>query len=127
MYILLFLFLVMCFYTLIISSGKFATTLSWLWIGLVGYNSLFIMNHLARQEISTPRDIKIAEKAMNRKITEAITQGLVVLISLILVFFLFSNSKDIIIEHYKVFYLTIVIGLIILHGVHKSINFFKNI
>ena len=127
MYILLFMIHVLFIYMFFISSGKLATTLCWLWIGLVGYNSFFIVNELANKEIMTPRDIHIAKKAMDNKIWDGVMEALLLLVSLLFIFFFFVNNKNNIIEHYKVFYLTLVIELLILRGVHMTIRFYKTI
>ena len=75
----------------------------------------------------TPRDIHIAKKAMDNKIWDGVMEALLLLVSLLFIFFFFVNNKNNIIEHYKVFYLTLVIELLILRGVHMTIRFYKTI
>ena len=127
MYILLFMMHVLFIYFMFISGGKLATTLCWLWVGVVGYNSMFVANELADKEVMTPRDIHVAKKAMDNKIWDGVMEALLLLVSLLLIFFFFVNNKSNIIEHYKVFYLTLVIELLILRGVHMTIRFYKTI
>ena len=127
MYILLFMIHILFIYFMFISGGKLATTLCWLWVGVVGYNSMFVANELADKEVMTPRDIHVAKKAMDNKIWDGVMEALLLLVSLLLIFFFFVNNKSNIIEHYKVFYLTLVIELLILRGVHMTIRFYKTI
>ena len=127
MYILLFMIHVLFIYIFFISSGKLATTLCWLWVGLVGYNSMFVANELADKEVMTPKDIHVAKKAMDNKIWDGVMEALLLLVSLLFIFFFFVNNKNNIVEHYKVFYLTLVIELLILRGVHMTIRFYKTI
>ena len=127
MYILLFMIHVLFIYFMFVSGGKLATTLCWLWVGVVGYNSMFVANELADKEVMTPRDIHVAKKAMDNKIWDGVMEALLLLVSLLLIFFFFVNNKNNIIEHYKVFYLTLVIELLILRGVHMTIRFYKTI
>ena len=127
MYILLFMIHILFIYFMFISGGKLATTLCWLWVGVVGYNSMFVANELADKEVMTPRDIHVAKKAMDNKIWDGVMEALLLLVSLLFIFFFFVNNKNNIIEHYKVFYLTLVIELLILRGVHMTIRFYKTI